>query len=110
MAVKVVARVQAKKELNVPLAEVEIKCLQRLKGAAHVLQFLSAIQTKNNIYVITELCDRGCLADLIASERRLPESKAINFVEQIIDGYKHIATQQIIHRDLKPMNVFLKGD
>ena len=63
--------------------------------------------TKNNTYIITELCDTD-LNRLI--KNKLTEDEACAFMEQIIKGYLNFARRDIIHRDLKPANILVTED
>ena len=65
--------------------------------------------TKNNTYIITELCLDGDLSKLL-KKNPLTEQKAISLVEQLIQGYLKIYREGILHRDLKPANIFLQND
>ena len=73
------------------------------------MQLNHAIQTKNSIYIITELCMGGTLHELIARHHRLPEVKALTYLKCIINGFLAIASHGLVHRDIKPDNIFVSG-
>jgi len=75
-----------------------------------VIEVYDIYNTKNNTYIITELCDGGDLAKLISSRKAMPEAEAIPLMNQIISGYNSMHSHGIIHRDLKPANIFLSND
>jgi serine/threonine protein kinase len=62
--------------------------------------------TKNNTYIITELCS----TDLNKKIKNKPsENEVFHLMDQIIQGYLQIYQKEIVHRDLKPANILL-GD
>lgn len=65
--------------------------------------------TKNNTYIITELCDSGDLSKMLNNRKYFPENEAIELMNQIITGYNNLSTRGIVHRDLKPANIFLRN-
>jgi serine/threonine protein kinase len=70
----------------------------------HVLALQEVYTTKNNTYIITELCE----SDLNKTIRKgLSEAQATSFMQQILEGYQHFARKDIIHRDLKPANILI---
>ena len=78
--------------------------LKELKCLPHILSLHEVYTTKNNTYIITELCESD-LSKLI--KKGLPEAEATNFIQQIIVGYLNFAKKDIIHRDLKPANILV---
>ncbi len=81
-----------------------------LKGSQHVLQLKEVIETRNTMYIITELCEGGTLRETLTNQRKIPEDKAIKILQEIIQGYKAIYQHNFIHRDIKPDNIFLAAD
>jgi len=79
-----------------------------LKNSENIIEVYDIYTTKNNTYIITELCESGDLAKIINNRKTLPEAEAVSLMTQIINGYNHISNRGIIHRDLKPANIFLK--
>lgn len=59
-----------------------------------------------------ELCPNGDLAQYISDfkEKEIPEWRAIDLMEQIIEGYRYLIQQGILHRDLKPPNILRAGN
>lgn len=84
--------------------------LKTFKRSSNIIEVFDILTTKNNTYIITELCEGGDLSKLIAAKRGLPEAEAINILRQIVDGYSEISSNRIIHRDLKPANILLKDN
>lgn len=96
-----------KGEVHRNLLASEIEVLKTLKNCEHIIEVFDIYNTKNNTYIITELCNGGDMSKLLASRKCLPESEAIAVMKQIIKGYLQIHAHCIIHRDLKPANIFL---
>lgn len=84
--------------------------LKTFKRSSNIIEVFDILTTKNNTYIITELCEGGDLSKLIAAKRGLPEAEAITILRQIVDGYSEISSNRIIHRDLKPANILLKDN
>ena len=70
----------------------------------NVLTLHEVYTTKNNTYIITELCS----SDLNKKIKNKPnEDEVLHFMDQIIQGYLQIYQKEIVHRDLKPANILL---
>ena len=105
MAIKVIDMKMLKNDLNRMLFTSEIENLRTLKDNQHILQLFEIFTTKNNTYLITELCD-GDLTSRIKA--RLSEQEVLNFMGQLLQGYQQLYQNHIIHRDLKPANILMK--
>lgn len=89
----------------------EIEVLKSLKHSQNVIELFDVYNTKNNTYIVTELCEGGDLAKKIQQKKTLPENEAVEIMKQIITGYSNLYRHSIIHRDLKPANIFIReGD
>lgn len=97
-------------EIHRNLLASEIQVLKNLKSSENILEVYDIYNTKNNTYIITELCDGGDLSKYISSRKSLPQEDAINIMNQIINGYNFMQNRGVIHRDLKPANIFLKNN
>ena len=78
-----------------------------MRNVPNILTLHEVYTTKNNTYIITELCE-GDLSRKIKS--KLTESEAYSYMTQFINGYSHIYEKQLIHRDLKPANLLLTAE
>lgn len=108
VAIKVIDLRLLKNDINKVLLESEIQVLKELRGLPHILSLHEVFTTKNNTYIVTELCQGDLAARLKGG---LPPAKALAFMQQILAGYLGFAKRQIIHRDLKPANVLIaEGD
>ena len=107
VAIKVIDLRLLKNDINRILLNSEIEVLKQLKSLPHILALHEVFTTKNNTYIITELCESD-LNKVI--KKKLTESQACGFMQQIIKGYLNFARKQIIHRYLKPANILVKED
>lgn len=57
VAIKVIDLKMLKNEINRILLDSEIEVLKELKTQAHILTLHDVFTTKNNTYIISELCD-----------------------------------------------------
>lgn len=69
------------------------------------LSLTQIIETKTDIHLIMEYAPGGELFDYIVKKKRLDETEAINFMQQILSGVEYIHKNGIVHRDLKPENL-----
>ena len=99
-----------KGEVHKALLSSEIDVLKTFKRASNIIEVYDILTTKNNTYIITELCEGGDLSKVISGRRGLPETEAVDILRQIVDGYSDISSNRIIHRDLKPANILLKNN
>lgn len=83
--------------------EVEVlKCLNHI----NVVRLIDIMQSKNSLYIVTEICRDGDLREL-CFKKKLSESEAIGMFFQILDGFENLVQNGIIHRDLKPANILI---
>ena len=59
-------------------------------------------------YLVMEFLDGCTLSDILAEEKQLPVSWAVDIVEQVSSALDEAHAQGIVHRDLKPENVWLE--
>ena len=92
------------------MAENEIRHLQALRGEPRIVGLKQVIQTNNTVYLITELCEKGSLHDLIKREGRLPEEQAVSILRQIVEAGEAMFRNGIVHMDLKTTNILINTD
>jgi 5'-AMP-activated protein kinase catalytic alpha subunit len=86
--------------------EREIKILKSLRHN-NIIQLYSVIQNVSTIYLIMEYASGKELFEYIVNKKRLTESEACRFYQQIISGIEYLHKLRIVHRDLKPENLLL---
>lgn len=104
VAVKVIDMKMLKNEINRTLLDSEVEILKELKSVPSVLTLHEVYTTKNNTYIITELCS----SDLNKKIKvKMSEDEVFLAMDQIIQGYLQIYQKEIVHRDLKPANILI---
>ena len=53
----------------------------------NIVRLLDVYQTSNNMYIVTEYCEGGDLANLLKKKKRLSEREASQYLGQIIAGF-----------------------
>ena len=81
--------------------------LKALACSPHVLHLYDVYATKNNTYIITELCNGGDLETALRKKGIFNEAQARPIINDIMQGLLELANKRVIHRDLKVANVFL---
>lgn len=71
VAIKVIEMVKLEDPINQMLLQHEITALKHLATSSHILHLFDVYATKNNTYIITELCE-GDLHSMLKSRRVLP--------------------------------------
>lgn len=90
------------------LLQLEVTALKALAGSRHVLHLYDVYATRNNTYLITELCE-GDLGSMLKQRKTVPYFEAVEIMRQLTLGYLDIHRAGFIHRDIKPANILCKG-
>ena len=75
----------------------------------NVLAIYAIGKQEESPYLVTELLEGATLRQRLASGA-IPEGKAIEYGDQIVQGLAAAHEKGIVHRDLKPENIFITGD
>ena len=84
----------------------EVKVLSKISHD-NIVKFKDFLLTNNNIYVVTEFCNRKNLEELMIRKGSLKVRNALVIVSHIADAMAYLNKQDIIHRDLKPANILI---
>jgi tRNA A-37 threonylcarbamoyl transferase component Bud32 len=85
----------------------EVK-IHRTLNHPNIVKFISKFEDENNIYIVTEYCEKGDL-NFIIKNTFLNENTIKKYMIQLIDGLEYLHSKNILHRDLKPLNLFIDG-
>ncbi|ORZ02689.1 kinase-like domain-containing protein [Syncephalastrum racemosum] len=98
---------------EVDLQEVkhEIKVLKQLRHE-NVIRFIGVCTHPQHLCIITELCTKGDLFDVIRRYKKPNFAQQVMYMYDIALGvsYLHTRRPSIIHRDLKSMNILISED
>lgn len=107
VAIKVIDKKIFANAFNLKNIHLEIDIMKKVHHE-NIVQLLDVYQTANNMYIVTEFCDEGDLANCLKKKRKLPEKDAVRYLSQIMAGFQYLVEREITHRDLKPANILLK--
>ncbi|KAG8175537.1 hypothetical protein JTE90_016685 [Oedothorax gibbosus] len=86
----------------------EISILKKVKHE-NIVELKDFQWDNSHIYLILEYCSGGDLSRFIRSKKRLPESVAHKFLQQLAVALQVLRSQNIAHMDLKPQNILLSN-
>ncbi|CAH7669987.1 CAMK/CAMK1 protein kinase [Phakopsora pachyrhizi] len=106
VAVKVVAKSM------IPDLDRQLNLLNRILKLRHphVVQLLDWFQSKDHVYMISELAKGGELFDHTIERGNFTDRQARLMMRDVCSAVEHIHSQGLVHRDLKPENLFVRGD
>ena len=90
------------------LIQAEVNILHQCSNE-NVVQLIDYIETNISCYLIMEYCNEGDLRNYINSKDHLSESEAVDFLKQLLNGFKGLHEVNAIHRDFKSANVLKKN-
>ncbi|CAO3663834.1 unnamed protein product [Rhizopus microsporus] len=98
-------------EINLAEIKHEINVLKQLRHE-NVVKFIGVCTHPSHLCIVTELCSKGDLFDVIRAYPRPSFAQQVMYMYDIALGvaYLHTRRPSIIHRDLKSMNVLVSSD
>jgi len=91
----------------------EVQIMTRLRHP-NILMLLGAVFEADSLAIVTELCERGTLLQVLMEAREKGDDRESNTWQarvdrlgQIAKGMAFLHHKRIFHRDLKPSNVFV---
>merc|ERR1712226_815245 len=73
----------------------------------NMVQLLDIFETKEDLFLVMELCEGGDLLRNILDQGAFEEFQGRRIFKELLGAVKHLHSQNIVHRDLKPENVLL---
>jgi len=106
-AVKMIKKDSVGQDFNRLQTEMEI-----LKKVQHpnIIALKEIIDTKNCLFIVTELVTGGELFDKIVELGSYSEKDAALLVSKIVSAIAYLHSLGIVHRDLKPENLLLRDE
>lgn len=105
-AIKIVEKAKLQEDHGVEQLKKEIALMKLLKHE-NIVQLREVMQSQHYVYMVMELVSGGELFDKIVSSRKLKESVARKYFQQLIMGVAACHQNGVAHRDLKPENLLL---
>ncbi|MCU0722211.1 MAG: serine/threonine protein kinase, partial [Planctomycetes bacterium] len=75
----------------------------------NVVQVLEARSHQGIFFIAMEFVEGCSLAELLRTEKRLPELQALKIAVQVAQGLGAAEKMRIVHRDVKPANILLNA-
>jgi len=106
-AVKMINKTNVGQDMARLATEIEI-----LKTVNHpnIINLKEIVDTKNCLFIVTELVTGGELFDKIVELGAYSEKDASVLVYKMTSAIEYLHSKGIVHRDLKPENLLLKND
>ena len=73
----------------------------------NIAKLYSVINTNYTLYLVQEYANGKELLDYITDKRKLNETEACKYFQQLISGVEYMHKMGVAHRDLKPENLLL---
>ena len=106
VAIKILDKTKLKTPTDKTRLEREISILKHLHHP-NIINLYQVINTNYTIYLIQEyVCGKELLSHII-SKRKLNESEACKYFQQIISGIEYMHRMCVAHRDIKPENILI---
>lgn len=87
----------------------EIKVLKRLRHEC-VIKIFEVIDTPLSTFLVMEYAPNGSLLDYVRARKRLHETEACYFFQQVVAGLSYCHGREVVHRDVKLENILLDGN
>ncbi|KAL0224965.1 hypothetical protein RCL1_002877 [Eukaryota sp. TZLM3-RCL] len=98
--------ISAKHESLPYLHERELKALRTLCHP-YIVTYFGYYRFEDQIYILTELCDKTLKTFLDDHPRGLPLNLTLKFLAQILCAVSYLHEKNFLHRDLKPENIVI---
>jgi mitosis inhibitor protein kinase SWE1 len=88
----------------------EVRALQALTHADHVLRYVDSWEFDHHLYIQTEYCDEGTLDKFLSNvgrKGRLDDFRIWKIIHDVALGLQSIHDAGFMHLDLKPANILI---
>lgn len=112
MALKVLSKKKAKEQklLKYNFAEKEIMARMTIANHPFIVKLYYTFQTQESLFMAMEFCAGGDLSQYLEVEGCFNETKAKQYICEIVCAVQALHANDIIFRDLKPDNIVLDSD
>lgn len=86
----------------------DVEILKKLDHP-NIIKVYEFYQDEAAYYVVTDLCTGGELFDTILKEKVFTESRAAEYMRQILSAIAYCHDKNLVHCDLKPENIMLES-
>jgi hypothetical protein len=76
----------------------------------HLVQHFDAWEENHFLYLQTELCAHGSLADYLETHDPVPEAHVWDWLLDLLLALEHVHRSALVHMDVKPANIFLASN
>ncbi|PRT57006.1 Calcium/calmodulin-dependent protein kinase [Wickerhamiella sorbophila] len=106
VAIKVILRSRVKGKEDEIMSELEL--LKQLHHP-HIVTLKDYFESRDKIYIVTQLCTGGELFDRICEQGSFTEKAAAKMFREIADAVQYLHHSNIVHRDIKPENLLFES-
>eukprot|EP00698_Gefionella_okellyi_P010696 TRINITY_DN2787_c0_g1_i1.p1 TRINITY_DN2787_c0_g1~~TRINITY_DN2787_c0_g1_i1.p1 ORF type:complete len:756 (+),score=105.18 TRINITY_DN2787_c0_g1_i1:286-2268(+) len=86
----------------------EVYALAAVGDCPHVIRYYDAWFEGDVLFIQTEFCEKGTLADV--ADRRFAEQELLTVLKQIATGLRHLHSMNLVHLDIKPENIYIASN
>ena len=109
VAIKIISKSHAPKGFTNKFLPREVAVLRGLDHP-HCIKLHDAFESRDKVYLVTELASKGDLLEHINSGGPLPEQECQSLFRQMCEGVAYCHGRNVVHRDLKCENILLSAD
>lgn len=81
--------------------------IMRLLDSEFIIKYFGTFDTKEKMFIVTDLVKDGDLFDHIVSNEFLEEYEASYVMKQLLEAVQYMHQVGVLHRDLKPENIMI---